>query len=142
MDENQIKLFSSKKSDNWQTPPEILDKLRQEFGELYDPCPLHPTEDGLLVDWKEITFVNPPYSQVKKWLKKCHEELKKGKCKVIIFLTFVNTDTSWFWNYVIEKAEIRFIKGRLKFLDETGLNKKNSAMRPSMLCIFRGAETV
>ena len=53
-----------------------------------------------------------------------------------MFLTFANTDTKWFHEYCYNKAELRFIKGRLKFLDETG-KEKNSAMRPSMITILR-----
>jgi len=54
----------------------------------------------------------------------------------VCFLTFSNTDTKWFHNYIYGKAEIRFIKGRLRFLDENG-KRKNSAMRPSMIVIMR-----
>ena len=42
------------------------------------------------------------------------------------------TDTKWFHDYIYNKAEIRFIKGRLKFG-----NSKNSAPFPSMVAIFR-----
>lgn len=136
MDENTIRLFSSKKTDNWQTPPELLAEWNKEFDFNYDPCPLHPTEDGLKCDWKERCFINPPYSKVKDFLIKAHEQLREGNCKTIVFLTFANTDTKWFHEYVLGKAEIRFIKGRLKFLDENGI-KINSAMRPSILIIFR-----
>lgn len=42
------------------------------------------------------------------------------------------TDTRWFHEYVYPYAEIRFIKGRLKFG-----NSLNSAPFPSMIVIFR-----
>ncbi len=42
------------------------------------------------------------------------------------------TDTKWFHEYVLHKAEIRFIKGRLKFGDGN-----NSAPFPSMVVIYR-----
>ena len=41
------------------------------------------------------------------------------------------TDTKWFHEYIYHKAEIRFIRGRLKFG-----NSKNSAPFPSMVAIF------
>ena len=44
------------------------------------------------------------------------------------------TDTKYFHNYIYQRAEIRFIKGRLKFGEAT-----SSAPFPSMLVIFRGA---
>ena len=42
------------------------------------------------------------------------------------------TDTKWFHDYILGKAEIRFLKGRLKF---GGCN--NSAPFPSMVVVFR-----
>lgn len=44
------------------------------------------------------------------------------------------TDTRYFHNFIYKRAEIRFVKGRLKFG-----NSNNSAPFPSMLVIFRGA---
>lgn len=136
MDPNTIKLFSSKKMDNWGTPIDLYNKLNEEFKFNLDPCPINPTFDGLNINWIGNIFVNPPYSNISEWLKKAHTELKKGNAKTIVFLTFANTDTTWFWDYVINKAEIRFIRGRLRFL-ENGTNTKSSAMRPSILIIFK-----
>lgn len=135
MDSNTIKLFGSKKTDNWETLKDFYEKLDQEFNFDFDPCPLEPTFNGLEIDWKGNIFVNSPYSQVKKWLMKAHEELEKGNAKTIVFLTFANTDTSWFHEYVLGQSEIRFVRGRLKFLNKEGGG--NSAMRPSILIIFR-----
>ena len=41
------------------------------------------------------------------------------------------TDTRWLHEYIYGKAEVRFIKGRLKFG-----GSKNSAPFPSMVVIF------
>lgn len=135
MDENTIKLFGSKKTDHWQTPPEIYKELDEEFKFDCDPCPLNPTEDGLEVDWGRRCFVNPPYSKVKEFLKKAWEEIGKDNTEVAVFLTFSNTDTKWFHDYLYGIAELRFIKGRLRFLDEDGV-KQGSAMRPSMIAVL------
>ena len=137
MDTNTILLFSSKKTDHWQTPPGFLAKLDAEFHFNHDPCPRYPTEDGLFVDWKSRVFVNPPYSHIEEWLRKAHIEIHK-KSEVIVFLTFANTDTRWFHKLVLPYAEIRFVRGRLQFISDEGV--KNSAMRPSMLAIFRKAQ--
>lgn len=45
------------------------------------------------------------------------------------------TDTKWFHDYIYNVAEIRFIRGRLKFGDS-----KNSAPFPSMVIIYREKE--
>jgi|TARA_R100000482_G_scaffold120396_1_gene65632 site-specific DNA-methyltransferase (adenine-specific) len=136
MNEQQIKLFQSKKSDNWATPKKLYNELNSEFNFDFDPCPLNSDFDGLQIDWGKRNFINPPYSNVIGFLKKAHYELKFGNAELCVFLTFSNTDTKWFHNYCYGIGELRFIKGRLKFEDENG-NAKNSAMRPSMLVIFR-----
>jgi len=133
MDTNTIKLFSSKETDDWATPSWLYRQLDEEFHFDLDPCPLEPKLDGLKIDWEGNIFVNPPYSQVGKWLKKGHEELGKGNAKTIVFLVFANTDTEWFHKYVYHKAELRFIKGRIKFVGKSNAG----AMRPSMLVIFQ-----
>lgn len=135
MDKNQIQLFASKKTDDWATPKWLYDKLNEEFRFTFDPCPLCSTFDGLEVPWEGNIFVNPPYSKVKQFLIKAHKEMQEGRAKVCVFLVFSNTDTAWFHDYVLDKAEIRFLRGRIKFDRED--SKGNSAMRPSMVCVFR-----
>lgn len=49
----------------------------------------------------------------------------------VVMLLHARTDTKWFHNYILGKAEIRFVKGRLKFG-----GSKNSAPFPSMVVIF------
>lgn len=70
--------------------------------------------------------MNPPYGrEIGKWVKKLSENKGVG-------LLPARTDTKWFHEYILGKAEIRFIKGRLKFGES-----KNSAPFPSMLIIFK-----
>ena len=47
-------------------------------------------------------------------------------------LVHARTDTRWFHDWVYGKAELRFVKGRLKFG-----GSKNSAPFPSMVAIYR-----
>jgi len=133
MDVNTIKVFSSKETDDWATPMWLYDQLDNEFHFTLDPCPLYPNFNGLSIPWIGNIFVNPPYSQVKKWLTKAQKELESGNADVIVFLVFANTDTAWFHDYVLHKAEIRFLRGRIKFIGRSN----NGAMRPSIICIFR-----
>lgn len=136
MNKQQIKLFSSRKTDNWQTPKWLYNDLNEEFNFDFDPCPLKSPFNGLDCKWGKRNFINPPYSNVSGFLKKAHLEMKIGNADLCVFLTFANTDTRWFHDYCYHKAELRFIKGRLKFLDENGLEKRDS-MRPSMVMIFK-----
>ena len=137
---NEI-MFSSK-TDLWSTPNDFFDKLNDEFHFTLDPCSTHENakcykhfteeENGLLQDWgNEVVFCNPPYGrQIKDWVKKSYEESQKGNTTVVMLIP-ARTDTIYFHEYIYHKAEIRFIKGRLKFG-----NAKNSAPFPSMVVIF------
>ena len=137
-------LFFSSKTDQWETPQDFFDQLDKEFHFTLDPCAdglNHKCEkyytkeqDGLKQDWSgEIVFCNPPYGRkVGKWVEKCFQEVYVGKCKCAVLLLFANTDTRWFHDWIYHKAEIRFIKGRLKF----GGGRVNSP-KPSMVVVFR-----
>ena len=79
-------------------------------------------------------FCNPPYGRdIGKWVKKAHDESENGH--PIVLLIPARTDTSYFHEYIYGKAEIRFIKGRLRFTDENG-NESGPAPFPSMLVIY------
>lgn len=54
----------------------------------------------------------------------------------IVMLIPARTDTSYFHDYIYGKAEIRFLRGRLKFEDENGA-AMNPAPFPSMVVIYR-----
>lgn len=49
--------------DNWKTPSDLYNTLNEEFHFDFDPCPLNPTFDGLLIPWGKSNFINPPYSR-------------------------------------------------------------------------------
>jgi phage N-6-adenine-methyltransferase len=126
------------KSDKWATPPEIYDPLNAEFGFNYDPCPIDWKEgdaDGLTADWGSVTFCNPPYSGTGKWIRKAHDEWKKGK--TVVMLINAVTDTKAFHDYIYGKAEVRFVRGRIKFIDPSEPGKRAPAPRPSMIVVFR-----
>ena len=90
-------------------------------------------DDGLTQNWGGCrVFCNPPYSQIEKWAAKAFYETKQDNTLVVLLIP-ARTDTKYFHNYIAGRAEIRFIKGRLKFG-----GGKNSAPFPSMLVIFRG----
>ena len=130
-------MFSSQ-TDLWATPQDLFNELDNEFGFTVDVCALPenakckqyytPEMDGLKQEWTGVVWCNPPYGrQIGKWV----EKAAKSTCRVVMLLP-ARTDTRWFHDYIYGYAEIRFIKGRLKF---GGCN--NSAPFPSMICVFR-----
>lgn len=132
-------------NNNWATPKEFYDKFNNEFNFNFDPCPLNHDLNlwnGLEIDWKERNFINPPYSRElkEKFVIKAIEESKKGK--LCVMLLPVSTSTKLFHEYIQPNAkEIRFIKGRIKFL---GINTfgeyvtDKAPMHDSMIVIFWG----
>lgn len=132
-------------SNNWATPKDFYDKLDQEFNFDFDPCPLNlgmitNENDGLLIKWGNRNYINPPYSRElkEKFVIKAIEESKKGK--LCVMLLPVSTSTKLFHDHILPNAkEIRFIKGRIKFL---GTNTKGeyvtnkAPMHDSMIIVF------
>lgn len=136
---NNAVMFSSQ-TDQWATPQEFFDQLDEEFSFTLDPCAdeyNHKCEryytkeqDWLAQNWAGHTvFCNPPYGrELPKWIKKCHDEAEHA---TVVMLIPARTDTKALHDYIYGKAEIRFVRGRLKFGDS-----KNSAPFPSMVVIF------
>lgn len=78
-------------------------------------------------------FCNPPYGRdICKWVEKAYREGHKDNTLVCMLIP-ARTDTRYFHDYIKNRAEVRFIPGRLKFG-----NSKNAAPFPSMVVIFRG----
>lgn len=80
----------------WLTPPELMAKLQGEFGFTFDACPFPKPEhfDGLICEWGERTYVNPPFGSIEHegkkkgptaWARKAIAELKKGKEVVLVY---------------------------------------------------------
>ena len=124
----KCKVFLSKNTDDWSTPKYIYDQAMAKG--MFDPCPLFSSVDGLKIEWGEINFVNPPYSNLKAWIEKSIEQSNKGK-KVLLLIP-ARTDTKAFKMLFDYGSTITFITGRLRF------NESNSAPFPSMLVELTG----
>ena len=132
--------FKNDKMD-WETPQDLFEELDDEFHFTLDACALawntkhpnyfSPTDDALHSDWQGVVWMNPPYGrEIGKWMRKAYEESQKGT--TVVCLVPSRTDTAWWHNYVM-KGEIRFIRGRIKFV-----GAKDGAPFPSAIVIFTG----
>ena len=130
-------MFSSK-TDLWATPQEFFDELNKEFAFTTDVCAIPenakcerfftPEMDGLKQEWNGVCWCNPPYGkEIGKWVKKASE----SACTVVGLLP-ARTDTKWFHEHILGKAEIRFVRGRIKFGGAS-----TGAPFPSMVVIWR-----
>jgi hypothetical protein len=123
----------SRKSNDWGTPAAVYRELDQEFSFDDDPCPLRDHDyTGLMRQWGKRVFCNPPYDSIPEFVEKARRSLGSGDSEVVVLLVPARTDTAWFHEQILEKAEIRFIRGRLKF-DGALYN----APFPSMVCILK-----
>lgn len=136
-------MFSSK-TDQWATPQDFFDKLNEEFRFTLDVCAdpdnakceqfYTKEQDGLSQPWTGVCWCNPPYGrEIGSWVRKAFFASVSGA--TVVMLLPARTDTRWFHEYIYRKAEIRFIKGRLKFG-----NSQNSAPFPSMVVVFKGVQ--
>lgn len=126
-------------SDDWETPKCVLKRVAEVGPIGLDPCApvgrnpvganrtFDENSNGLNQSWfhecppGEIVFVNPPYSNVRSWLRLCNI----GLCEVIALVP-ARTDTrAW---HEIKPKVVAFWRGRLQFKGATG-----SAPFPSAL---------
>jgi phage N-6-adenine-methyltransferase len=140
--------FSSENRE-WETPSSVFLPLKKEFNIVLDTCATAENAkcsafydkkyNGLKADWSIISselggacWMNPPYGRViEQWVQKAYNESLKGVTTVALLPA--RTDTNWFHTYIHDKGfEIRFIKGRIKFVDAD-----SSAPFPSMIVIFK-----
>lgn len=138
---NQDVMFSSK-TDLWATPQTFFDTLNTEFNFTLDACAIPsnakcnnyftPEQNGLAQKWTGTVWCNPPYGRtIGAWVEKAYKSYREGDADTVVMLLPARTDTKWFHTYIYGIAEIKFIKGRLKFGDA-----KSSAPFPSMVVIF------
>ena len=87
-------------------------------------------DDGLSKSWIGAVWCNPPYGRaIGQWVRKAFVEAANGS--TVVMLLPARTDTKWFHEYIYGRAEIRFVRGRIKFG-----GSKNAAPFPSMIVIF------
>jgi len=133
----------SSRSEEWPTPQSFFNALNLEFRFTLDPCATRENakcvnfftkrHNGLTHSWgRHRVFCNPPYGKpMWDWARKCNEASRQGA--LVVLLAHSRTDTRWFHDWVYGKAaEIRFVRGRLRFGDG-----KQSEPFPSLVAIFR-----
>lgn len=120
--------------DTWLTPRPVARAIGAVLGPFLDPCghPRSPVtqlaakdyrltrgEDGLALPWSGPVFVNPPYSCVRPWLRRCVTHTDDGN--PAIALVPMRPETGAWWSHVW-RAHARVIlpRGRIRFLGADG----------------------
>ncbi|WP_421016719.1 DNA N-6-adenine-methyltransferase [Furfurilactobacillus cerevisiae] len=100
---------------------------------------ISPEQDSLSTNWANIKgnlFLNPPYGRdLRKWVKKAYESSLNHDGNIVLLIPS-RTDTSYWHDFIFNKADIEFIRGRLKF--EVNGVAGNPAPFPSALVIYKG----
>lgn len=137
-------------ADNWETPPEVVHELEKEFGRFeIDPCAQAHTakaprfytiaDNGLRQSWDGRVFLNPPYSNPLPWVQRAARQTANGNCPLVVALLPCCFDTKWFHEWVLPFAELRFIRGRIRFLGWQG-TPIGSPRNPNFYAIYRAKE--
>lgn len=111
----------------YSTPDWLFEKLNEEFAFTLDVAAneenakcakfIEAEDDGLLQRWDGVVWCNPPYGRhIGVWVHKAY--LETGNGVTTVMLLPARTDTKWFHSFILNNAEVRFIKGRLKFGNE------------------------
>lgn len=116
----------SSKCDEWETPQYVLGYLAGKgYNFTLDPCAsqlnhkfdkFYTVDDnGLSKSWTdEVVFVNPPYSKVAPWIKKCYDEYDTCGATSVMLIAARPETKAWF-NYIRHAPLIEFVMPRVKF---------------------------
>ena len=128
---------------DWCTPRDFFDRLDAEFSFTIDACasdanallPRYWTirENALWQSWKgERVFCNPPYGPHQRdFIRKA----ATAGAELVVLLIPARVDTAIWHDLIFPNAEVRFVRGRLKFSGAS-----NAAPFPSAVVIFRSAD--
>lgn len=125
-------------SQEWYTPGHLLNALGKfdldpcsPAVRPFDTAKKHYTkaDDGLCKPWSGRVWLNPPYAQIRTWMR-CMAQHSNG-----IALTFNRLGTHWFDELVMPYTTgLLFLTGNLKFIPKDG--KASAAPHSSVLIAY------
>ena len=98
-------------------------------------CPCRKIEAYRIGDRWHVQIEGARRGDIAETLKAAERDDETGA--TVVLLIPARTDTTYFHDYIYGKAEIRFIRGRLRFTDEEG-NAYAPAPFPSMVVVYNG----
>lgn len=132
--------------DLWQTPKELFNTIDKEFNFVCDVAAsykntfckayLDEEQNSLLCSWGSVNWCNPPYSNITPWVNKTIEQHELGK--TIVMLVPADTSVKWFKLAYESCNEVRFISGRISFINADTQKPVNGNNKGSVLFIWRG----
>ncbi len=114
-----------------QSPPDFMDAVTKRFGAMdfdlaadenntqVDKYFFSEKDDSLAQNWNDIegknAWLNPPYSDIKPWVKKCSEVHNKNLN--IFVLIPASVGSNYFADYIFGKALVLFLSPRMTFVN-------------------------
>lgn len=144
---SQLPPGGATKRDDWTTPDWLFRQLDQEFGPFTLDAAASAGNakcaryfdagcDGLAQPWSGRVFLNPPYRDVGAWAAKALLETRAGRAGVVVALLPARTGTGWFHRCVLGRADVRFLRGRIRF-GGGAPSARDAAPFDSMVAIWR-----
>lgn len=132
--------YGKARHQDWQTPPDFFNELHEEFkfnldGAASEHNALLPERSTIEnpIPWSgRRVFCNPPWSDIPPFLEYA------AQAELAVLLVPARTNARWFHRALELGAEVRFFKGRIKFL----LNgeEKSSSPVDCLLLVFDNAD--
>jgi len=123
-------------NNEWYTPTEFTEAARSVMGSIdLDPASSESAnasvkatrfytaeDDGLTKEWDGAVWMNPPYSTglVDRFTEKLCAEYVDGSVEQACVLVNNATETKWFQELLEVAASVCFLRGRIKFVDQSG----------------------
>lgn len=118
-------------SQEWYTPPEIVERVVDCLGEIdLDPC-ANPQkhlrtipakthfdvhDNAFDKHWNGKVFINPPFAETGRWVARLQESYWSGNIKEAILLCLASVETRWFqW---LAAQPLCLPNHRIQFLEE------------------------
>jgi site-specific DNA-methyltransferase (adenine-specific) len=125
--QQHLKIWHRHLKDNWETPATVFDPVQREFGITLDVCAtaentkcaryFTPADDGLAQDWGQaVCWMNPPFSQVKVWLRKALDSAQAGA--TVVCLVKHTPGVGWWRQLIAPDTDVRAL-GRVRFVGAT-----------------------
>ena len=143
-------MATSNSHSDWWTPRDLVKVLNAEFQfDLDAAAALENTvctrfiseeQNALVTPWiGRNVWINPPYGQghshsIQEFVQRGYEQHIEQRNTVVMLLP-AYTDPRYWRDYVMKAHEVRFLTGRLKFLDHG--KTYMSARFPSVLVVFK-----
>lgn len=136
-------LARGKSKQDYQTDPDFMRAAIRRFGKpRFDlaasaknaQCKKYFTkrDNALVKPWpRTLCWLNPPYSNIAPWAKKCAEESERGSR--ILFLVPAAVGSNWYCDWCYPYAKTYLLNGRLVFVGE-----KHGYPKDLILCYFGG----